>query len=251
MPGSTRSRHQHCECGRRLGPRSGVLSTPPQAAPDGARRTRLAAVADGHQWHRSARLAALRPMPAGRHCFPLAVPIAMGGRNASAGERGSYAQCVPAAVTGGYGPAAKLHVSGPTRQRGYAPSQGGSAGSNPVGATNQHQHNTAADQQQRRSAAVLCVRPGPAGSGCRPVSVPYSCPRCVALSAAARASKALCAYGVSSGIWLRSRDGHDLWSGSVGEGCLAVTRPRGRVLTDGRAAPTLEEGWPWPSCSMC
>ena len=30
----------------------------------------------------------------------------------------------------------------------------------------------------------------------------------------------------------------------------AVTQPRGTVLTDGRAAPTLEEGSPWPSCSM-
>jgi hypothetical protein len=52
------------------------------------------------------------------------------------------------------------------------------------------------------------------------------------------------------GIWLISRDGHDLCSDSVGEGCLAVTQPRGRVLTDGRAAPNLEEGSPWPSCSM-
>jgi len=32
--------------------------------------------------------------------------------------------------------------------------------------------------------------------------------------------------------------------------CLAVTQPRRRLLTDGRAAPTLEEGSPWPSCSM-
>ena len=39
-------------------------------------------------------------------------------------------------------------------------------------------------------------------------------------------------------IWLISRDGHDLCSDSVGEGCLAVTQPRRRVLTDGRAAPT-------------
>jgi hypothetical protein len=52
------------------------------------------------------------------------------------------------------------------------------------------------------------------------------------------------------GIWLLSRDGHDLCSESVGEGCLAVTQPRRRVVTDGRAAPTLEEGSPWPSCSM-
>src|SRR4029453_409987 len=51
-------------------------------------------------------------------------------------------------------------------------------------------------------------------------------------------------------IWLISRDGHDLCSVSVGEGCLAMTQPRGRVLTDARAASTLEEGSPWPSCSM-
>ena len=35
-----------------------------------------------------------------------------------------------------------------------------------------------------------------------------------------------------------------------GGGCRAVTQPRRRVLTDGRAAPNLEEGSPWPSCSM-
>ena len=52
---------------------------------------------------------------------------------------------------------------------------------------------------------------------------------------------------VGSGIWLISGDGHDLCSDSVGEGCLAVTQPRRRVLTDGCAAPTLEEGSPWPS----
>src|SRR5829696_4548024 len=34
------------------------------------------------------------------------------------------------------------------------------------------------------------------------------------------------------------------------KGCLAVTQPRRRLLTYGRAAPTLEEGSPWPSCSM-
>jgi hypothetical protein len=51
-------------------------------------------------------------------------------------------------------------------------------------------------------------------------------------------------------IWLIARDGHDLCSDSVGEGCLAVTQPRRRLLTDTRAAPTLEEGPPWPSCSM-
>jgi hypothetical protein len=38
---------------------------------------------------------------------------------------------------------------------------------------------------------------------------------------------------------------------SVGEGCLAVTQPRGTVLTDGRVAPNLVEGSPWPSCSLC
>jgi hypothetical protein len=73
--------------------------------------------------------------------------------------------------------AAKLQVSRATRQRAPAPSQGGSAGSNPVGATNHHQHNTAADQQKRRSAAGLCVRPSPVRSGCGRVSVPHSCPR--------------------------------------------------------------------------
>jgi DNA replication protein DnaC len=44
--------------------------------------------------------------------------------------------------------------------------------------------------------------------------------------------------------WLISRDGHDLCSDSVGEGCLAVTQPRRKVLTDARAAPNLEEGSP-------
>jgi hypothetical protein len=32
---------------------------------------------------------------------------------------------------------------------------------------------------------VLCVRPSPAGSGCGRVSVPYTCPRCVAVSLSA------------------------------------------------------------------
>ena len=41
--------------------------------------------------------------------------------------------------------AAKLHVNRLMRQLGPAPSQGGSAGSNPVGATIGHQHITAAD----------------------------------------------------------------------------------------------------------
>jgi sugar lactone lactonase YvrE len=48
-------------------------------------------------------------------------------------------------------------------------------------------------------------------------------------------------------IWLISRDGHDLCSDSVGKGDLAVTQPRGTVLTDCRAAPNLAEGSPWPS----
>jgi hypothetical protein len=55
------------------------------------------------------------------------------------------APCVPAAGTGAYGLSAKLQVRRPTRQLAPAPSQGGSAGSNPVGATTEHQHNTAAD----------------------------------------------------------------------------------------------------------
>ena len=42
----------------------------------------------------------------------------------------------------------------------------------------------------------------------------------------------------------------DLCSDSVGEGCRTVTQPRRKVLTNGRAAPNLEEGSPWPSCSM-
>ena len=67
--------------------------------------------------------------------------------------------------------AVKLQVSRPTRDRAPGPSQGGSAGSNPVGATIHHQHNTAADQQERRSAAVLRVRPSPARSGCGRASV--------------------------------------------------------------------------------
>ena len=59
---------------------------------------------------------------------------------------------------------AKLQVSRPTRQPGNEPSQGGSAGSNPVGATTEDQYNTAVDQQERRSAAVLCVRRRPVRS---------------------------------------------------------------------------------------
>jgi hypothetical protein len=45
------------------------------------------------------------------------------------------ARCVPAAWTGAYALAANLQISRPARQRAPAPSQGGSAGSNPVGAT--------------------------------------------------------------------------------------------------------------------
>jgi hypothetical protein len=43
---------------------------------------------------------------------------------------------------------AKLQVSRPTPQLGYAPSQGGSAGSNPVGATIERRCNTAADLEK-------------------------------------------------------------------------------------------------------
>ena len=60
---------------------------------------------------------------------------------------------------------ANLHVSGATRQRAPAPSQGGSAGSNPVGATIHHQPNTAADLDERRSGPCCVsdrVRSGPA-----------------------------------------------------------------------------------------
>jgi hypothetical protein len=45
------------------------------------------------------------------------------------------ALCVPAAFTRDTSLAAKLHVSGPTGEEATAPSPGGSAGSNPVGAT--------------------------------------------------------------------------------------------------------------------
>jgi len=100
------------------------------------------------------------------------------------------ARCVPEASTGGHRPAAKLQVSRPTRQLGYDPSQGGSAGSNPVGATIQHQHNTAADLDERRSEAALCIRPGPVKSGCGRASVPYSCPRFVPVMGAGVRRKA-------------------------------------------------------------
>src|SRR5215217_3995922 len=52
----------------------------------------------------------------------------------------------PRPSTGGHRPAAKLQVSRPTRQLGYDPSQGGSAGSNPVGATTVIDH----DELRRR-----------------------------------------------------------------------------------------------------
>jgi hypothetical protein len=55
-------------------------------------------------------------------------------------HRSRCGRCVPAASTGVTGLAAKLEVSKPTHQRVCAPSQGGSAGSNPVGVTNQHQY---------------------------------------------------------------------------------------------------------------
>ena len=69
---------------------------------------------------------------------------------------------------------AKLQVSRPTRQRAPAPSQGGSAGSNPVGATTDHQHNSAADQQKRGSAAAPDRRScsGPVLARTRPRSHP-------------------------------------------------------------------------------
>jgi hypothetical protein len=60
---------------------------------------------------------------------PLYGPLCVGG------GAGRCARCVPAASTGDHGLAAKLHVSKPTCEVAPAPSQGGSAGSNPVGAT--------------------------------------------------------------------------------------------------------------------
>jgi hypothetical protein len=86
--------------------------------------------------------------------------------------------------------AAKLQVSMPTREGAAGPSQGGSAGSNPVGATNHHQHNTAYDLEERRSGAMSCVRRRPVKSGCGRVSVPYSCPRSVPVSTSACPSAA-------------------------------------------------------------
>src|SRR6266545_2695769 len=50
-------------------------------------------------------------------------------------SRARCARGVPAALTGDRGLAAKLQVSRPMRDRAPGPSQGGSAGSNPVGAT--------------------------------------------------------------------------------------------------------------------
>ena len=55
------------------------------------------------------------------------------------------ARCVPEAFTGDRGLAANLHVRRLTCQLGYAPSQGGSAGSKPLGASNHHRHHPAAD----------------------------------------------------------------------------------------------------------
>ena len=93
--------------------------------------------------------------------------VSRGGRHRSSTtqSRVRCARCVPATSTGGHRFAAKLHVSGPTGEEATAPSQGGSAGSNPVGATNGYQYNTAADLEKRGSGAVLCVRPGPAVGG--------------------------------------------------------------------------------------
>jgi hypothetical protein len=52
---------------------------------------------------------------------------------------------VPAAWTGTHGLAAKLQVIRPTCEGAPGPSRGGRAGSNPVGATTEHQYNTASD----------------------------------------------------------------------------------------------------------
>jgi hypothetical protein len=52
------------------------------------------------------------------------------------------ARCVPVAPPGSNRLAAKLQVSAPMRGGAVGPSQGGSAGSNPVGATIDHQSNT-------------------------------------------------------------------------------------------------------------
>jgi len=49
---------------------------------------------------------------------------------------------------GAYALPAKLQVSTLMRPLAPAPSQGGSAGSNPVATTNQHQHNRAADLEE-------------------------------------------------------------------------------------------------------
>ena len=74
---------------------------------------------------------------------------------------------------------ANLQVSRPTCQRAPTPAPGGNAGSNPVGATNQHHDTTAADQQEQGSAAVMRVRPSPVRSGCRRASVPNACPHLI------------------------------------------------------------------------
>jgi hypothetical protein len=62
------------------------------------------------------------------------------------------ARCVPAALTGGRGLAAKPQVSRPTRDRAPGPSQGGSAGSNPVGGY--YPHTSLEVSTIRRSLAI-------------------------------------------------------------------------------------------------
>ena len=67
----------------------------------------------------------------------------------------------PAARTGAYGLAAKLQVSRPTGGGATGPSQGGSAGSNPVGATTEHQRVSVGARSVRRGRA-MCARSVPA-----------------------------------------------------------------------------------------
>jgi hypothetical protein len=57
-------------------------------------------------------------------------------------------RCVPETSAGGHRLEAKLQVSRPTGPLAPGPSQGGSAGSNPVGATTEYQHNTTTDLQE-------------------------------------------------------------------------------------------------------
>jgi hypothetical protein len=97
------------------------------------------------------------------------VPCLLG---STAPSRVCCAPCVSEPLTRDHGPMAKLQVSRPMRWWATPPSQGGSAGSNPVGATTEHQHNAAADLYERRSAAALYVRRRPVKSGCGRVSVP-------------------------------------------------------------------------------